>query len=58
MDKVQLLMETQSKGYVLFCSALLFSQGDRGFPGEHGPPGQKGVGEPGAKVGPIEWMEY
>lgn len=25
-------------------------QGDQGFPGEHGPQGERGIGEPGPKV--------
>lgn len=29
---------------------LIVSQGDQGFPGEHGHPGERGVGEPGPKV--------
>lgn len=49
--KVMFLMETPGGGYI-----LLFPQGDHGFPGERGPPGQKGVGEPGAKVRPKRWM--
>lgn len=29
---------------------LIALQGDQGFPGECGPPGERGIGEPGPKV--------
>lgn len=45
---------------------LIFLQGDRGTSGVPGPPGDIGIGFPGAKVPPPlvekekmeEWMEY
>lgn len=30
--------------------ASCVSQGDQGLPGENGPPGERGAGDPGAKV--------